>query len=848
MKSTNTSVSVTEKLICSHCGEHITQAVYSDSKEIFCCQGCRTVFELLHEHDLDQYYTFDKLPGQTIKAGLQRPQFDILEDPKVQQSLIQFTQGTLATTTFYIPSIHCTSCVWLLEHLQKIDEGIYDGRVNFIKRSLRIRFDQSRTSLRSIAELLSSIGYEPQLRLNDLDSSINSSTETSSKEAHSSHSSVQKTLWLKLGVAGFAFGNVMLFSFPEYLDLHQSASDIWMSWVFGGLNIFLSVPVLLYSASDYLKSAWAAIAQGGINLDVPISIGIIALFGRSLYEILGGVGAGYFDSFTGFIFFLLIGKLIQKKTFDHLSFDRDYRSYLPLSVLRKDSTSSKESVVAVTQLEIGDRIRIRNEELIPVDAVLEDEQADIDYHFITGESEPVTIKRGDNVYAGGKVLGKGVYVLVSKQVEHSYLTELWNHGAMQANTSAKEVTHFADKISPYFTLTVLFIAILALGFWWFIEPSMAFTVFTAVLIVACPCALALSTPFTLSSAQNVLSLNGLYIRSSSLIESLAQTNAFVFDKTGTLTSTRKTGLSFHPSQAYTSLRDEFNKALQSSSAHSLHPLSKKIHTSLIGMEGGLVNHFEEKTGLGYYSVVNGAEIAVGKRSFINEYLDSKVAETSTITGVELSEGKSLKQLETQVHVAYKGQYMGYFTFDHGLREGIGRVLKNLQKFGPLYLISGDSNKDIATFSELSEWENMHFNQAPMDKLGFMEGLEREGKKACMIGDGLNDAGALKTAHFGIALSDDMSSFSPACDAIIEGEATEHLAIMRQFSQDAIRVILFSFVLSLLYNIIGLGFALTGELSPLIAAIIMPASSISVMIFTFFTTRFIAHKRGLKVWA
>ncbi len=846
MNLVNTSVSVTEKLRCSHCGERASQPVYSDSNDLFCCQGCRMVFELLHEHDLDQYYSFDELPGQTIKAGLQRPQFDILEDPKVQQSLIEFTQGTQATTTFYIPSIHCTSCVWLLEHLQKIDDGIYDGRVNFIKRSLRVRFDQSRTSLRSIAELLSSIGYEPQLRLNDLDSTANPNSQTRT-EAHSSLSSLQKTLWLKLGVAGFAFGNVMLFSFPEYLDLHQSSSDVWMSWVFGGLNILLSIPVLLFSASDYLKSAWAALAQGGINLDVPISIGIIALFGRSLYEILSGTGAGYFDSFTGFIFFLLIGKLIQKKTFDHLSFDRDYRSYLPLSVLRKDSTTLKESAVAVTQLEIGDRIRIRNEELIPVDAVLEDGQADIDYHFITGESEAVTVKRGENVYAGGKVLGKGVHVLVSKKVEHSYLTELWNHGAMQTNTSAKEVTHFADRISPFFTLSVLFIAILALGFWWFIEPSMAFTVFTAVLIVACPCALALSTPFTLSSAQNVLSLNGLYIRSSSLIESLAQTNAFVFDKTGTLTSTRKTGLIFRPSQAYTNQSDECNKALQSSSAHSLHPLSKKIHSSLAGIEGMEVDHFEERTGLGYSSLVNGATIAVGKRSFVKGYIDSEVAEASNTTEHETSTSKNVKQLETQVHVAFKGEYMGYFTFDHGLREGVGRVLKGLKQFGPLYLVSGDSNKDVATFSELADWQNMHFNQAPMDKLHFMEGLESEGKKACMIGDGLNDAGALKTAHFGIALSDDMSSFSPACDAIIEGEATEHLAVMRQFSQDAIRVILFSFALSLLYNLIGLGFAVTGELSPLVAAIIMPASSISVMIFTFFTTRFIARKRGLKVW-
>lgn len=461
---------IIEKERCYHCGEVCESNAITLDDKVFCCEGCRTVFKILDENNLCTFYTLDENAGHTVNNGLERKRFEYLQDLEVQHKLVDFKNGNLTSVTFFIPNIHCTSCVWLLENLNNIDEGILKGTVNFLKRTVTILYDDSKTSLRQIVELLTSIGYEPNLKLEQLE--------------EKKESSVQRSLWLKLGVAGFAFGNIMLFSFPEYLKMDQSGSAEMFRMFFGGLNILLSLPVLFYSSIDYLKSAWAAISQRGVNLDVPISIGIIALFGRSLYEILSGTGAGYFDSFTGFIFFLLIGKVVQKKTFDRLSFDRDYKSYLPISVIRIEN--GQEQSIPVNKLEIGNRVLIRNQELIPADAVLESNEAAIDYSFITGESEPVTVTKGSRVYAGGKIIGCNAELIISKKVEHSYLTQLWENEVFKSQNRDQEITTFADRISPYFTFTVLGIAVLSLLIWLHLDPTKAFTIFTAVLIVACP--------------------------------------------------------------------------------------------------------------------------------------------------------------------------------------------------------------------------------------------------------------------------------------------------------------------------------------------------------------------------
>lgn len=808
---------VISKASCYHCGETCPDETISIDDKSFCCEGCKTVFQILDENNMCQYYSLDENAGNTVKIGVERKRFEYLQDRDVEAKLVDFKNETLTSVTFFIPNIHCTSCVWLLENLGNIDGGILKGTVNFLKRTVTILFDDSKTSLRRIVELLTTIGYEPNLKLEQLE------------EKQTQH--VDRSLWLKLGVAGFCFGNIMLFSFPEYLKMDQSGSSEMFRYFFGGLNILLSIPVLFYSSIDYLKSAWAALSQRGVNLDVPISIGILALFGRSLYEILSGTGSGYFDSFTGFIFFLLIGKVVQQKTFARLSFDRDYKSYLPISVLKL--IDGNEQSIPVDKLEIGDNILLRNQELIPADAVLQSDQAAIDYSFITGESEPVSVTKGTKVFAGGKIIGCNAEFLISKKVEHSYLTQLWENEAFAKREEEKVITSFADRISPHFTVTVLAIAFLSLFVWWQIDSTQAFTIFTAVLIVACPCALALSTPFTLGAAVNILSLNGLYVRNTNVLEALSKATTFVFDKTGTITESEKSDVRFIGVE----LSDEELSLIKSTVKQSIHPLSKIIARHItVGSQ--IPSHIVEIPGKGIKATFDGAEVIVGSKSFVKGYSEDMLPEfvTSDSAG-------------SLVHVLINNRYKGAFLLDNKLRNGVSKALSELGENHDIYLISGDNEAEGKKLLDAyPNWNGMLFDQTPVQKLDFIDQLHQQKEHVVMIGDGLNDAGALKASDFGIAISDDMTSFSPACDAIAEASALKDLSTLVGFSRTAFKIILASFGISLLYNLTGLAFAITGNLSPLVAAIIMPLSSVSVMAFTNIATRIKANHLNLKIWA
>ncbi len=809
---------VLEQTSCTHCGEQCDEGDILFDDKAFCCEGCKTVYQLLSDHDLCTYYALDAFPGKTISSIIERKRFDYLANSEIEHKLVDFYTENKASITFLIPNIHCTSCVWLLENLQSLDEGINQGTVNFLKRKVTILFNPSKTTVRNIVELLTTIGYEPDLKLEHL--------------GEKKSQNISRKLWLKLGVAGFSFGNIMLFSFPEYLNMSSSDSVDTFRVLFGALNIVFALPVLLYSGIDYLKSAWAAISQKGINLDVPISIGILALFGRSLYEIISGTGAGYLDSFTGFIFFLLIGKVVQKKTFDRLSFDRDYKSYLPISVMR--ITDGLEVSTPVTNLEIGNYILIRNQELIPVDSILSSDEAYIDYSFITGEVEAVKISKGEVVFAGGKISGSNAEMIVSKNVEHSYLTQLWENEAFSSTSEEKKITNFADRISPAFTFVVVAIAVLSCIVWYQIDPSKAFTIFTAVLIVACPCALALSTPFTLGSAINILSLNGLYVKNTQVIEALSKTDIVVFDKTGTITESTKSTLSFKGSE----LSDGEKTLIKSTCRASIHPLSKKIAGNYPSHDIVDLDDYYEVTGKGIFSKYQETSLCLGSKSFLIEQNPDLI---NTFNDDEYEMG-------SQVHISINNQYIGFFEFKSQFREGVDELLIRLKSDFDLFLLSGDNAKEGKELSFIfGDSKNMLFNQTPQDKLNFVKALRENNKTVTMIGDGLNDAGALMYSDFGIAISDDMSSFSPACDAILEGDSLKNIDHLFSFSKTAIKVILASFGVSLIYNITGLGFAITGNLSPLVAAILMPLSSVSVMIFTTLATRFVANKKGLTIW-
>ena len=785
-------------LSCFHCGEPCPDNTISIGDKSFCCHGCKTVFEILNANEMCDYYTIEDTPGITPKQDLISGRFDYLDDETVRPQVIDFSDGKTEKVTFHTPTMHCASCIWLLEKLHEMDSRIFSSLVNFPRKQVTITFNREQMKLSETAALLSSLGYEPLVSL-----------DTVGKREQSS---AEKKLYLKIGLAGFAFGNVMILSFPEYLSRVGSV-DATFKMVFGYLSLIMSLPVLIFAAKDYYQSAWAGIRTRTVNIDVPITLGIGMLFFRSAWEILTQSGVGYFDSFTGLVFFLLVGRLFQQKTYEMLSFERDYKSFFPLSVTRK--INNVEAVVPVSKLKPGDRIVVRNQELIPADSVLLKTDAHIDYSFVSGESIPVTKNAGDFIYAGGRQAGTTIELEVIKEPSQSYLTQLWNNDVFSKPRFSR-LNQLVNQVSHYFTFGVLAIAIVASIYWLKIDTSTSIKVFTSVLIVACPCALALSSPFALGTAMRIFGRKGFYVKNTDAVEALSKINTIVMDKTGTLTESRQETIEFSGDV----LSHEDQEIIKSLVQHSTHPLSQKIFQALDVHAVHPVGDYEEISGRGIQGVIGGRNIKLGSAKWLG--IDEVTSDA--------------EDMKTRVFLSMNDEIRGSFLIANVFRKGLRPLLFDLKKEFDMYLLSGDTEREKANLVNLfGSDENLLFRQTPENKLDFVAKIQGEGAHVLMVGDGLNDAGALRASEVGIAITDDVSAFSPASDGILTGKNLHLLGSFIKMSKATTSVIVASFVISIIYNVVGVSFAVAGKLSPLVSAILMPASSISVVVFTTFTT-------------
>ena len=774
-----------------------TKITFDD--KLFCCNGCKTVYEIFSENDLTCYYDLQQAPGATPKDI--EGKYNFLENSKIVEQLLEFNNDNTQIITLYIPHIHCSSCIWVLENLNKLNSYISASVVNFGKKTVRVTYSNEGFSLKELVALLSSIGYEPFISLDDYSVGKNK---------------INRSLIYKLGVAGFAFGNVMFLSFPEYFQV----GEFWLEQykhLFRWLMFLFSLPVVFYSAQDYFTSAYKGLRSKMLNIDVPIALGIIVLFIRSSAEIILNIGSGFFDSLTGLIFFLLLGKFFQQKTYTFLSFERDYKSYFPIGITKIISEGKEESI-QVYDIEKGDRLLIRNEELIPVDCILINGNARIDYSFVTGESKIVSKQSGDKLFAGGKQLDGSIEVDVLKSVEQSYLTQLWSNDVFKKDKSLA-FTNITNSISKNFTITVLSIAFLSTSYWLLVDSSKALNVFTSVLIIACPCAIALSAPFTFGNILRILGKKKFYLKNASVIEQLAKINTIIFDKTGTITANKETHIDYEGLQ----LSEAEETLLKSTLRGSNHPLSRSLYNLLNQHDILTLDTYQEHLGQGIEAKYQDQNIKVGSAPFVGY-------KTDTAT------------LNTTVHVSTNNTYKGKFTFYNKYRKGLAQLFNTLKKEYDLAIISGDNAGEKENLTKLLPTKTkLLFNQKPEDKLEYIKFHQSEGANVLMIGDGLNDAGALAQSNVGIAISENVNVFSPACDAILDASKFNQLYKYIKISKSAIKIIKWSFLLSFIYNVIGLYFAVTGQLAPVIAAILMPLSSISIVVFTTICTNMLGRK-------
>ncbi|MEO1486663.1 MAG: heavy metal translocating P-type ATPase metal-binding domain-containing protein [Bacteroidota bacterium] len=787
-----------ENRVCYHCGDSCGKhSIHYDGKD-FCCHGCKTVYSIFTENGLEQFYELEEKAGSSPFEN--REKYEFLDNQEIVSKLVAFDEDGVQVIELSIPTIHCSSCIWLLENLNRLHASIINAQVNFPKKKVRVTYNTKDFSLKTLVLLLGSIGYEPYISLEDY-----------GKKAKT----VDRSLLYRLGVAGFAFGNVMLLSFPEYFEVQEFWLDQYKV-VFRWLMFAFSLPVVFYAAKDYYKSALSGLRSKILNIDVPIALGITVLFLRSTVDIIGGWGSGFFDSLTGLVFFLLLGRFFQQKTYAFLSFERDYRSYFPIAVTRVSKEGAEENI-PIHEINTGDSILIRSQEIIPVDGILQKGDAQIDYSFVTGESRPVTKTLGDTLYAGGKQLTGVLELEVLKPVSQSYLTQLWSNSVFDKDKSSAFQT-LTDSIGKRFTIAVLTIASLATTFWLIYDVSLALNVFTAVLIIACPCAIALAAPFTLGNALRIMGKQGFYLKDTKVIERLAKIDIAIFDKTGTLTTSDMGHIDYEGMELTSLEKDMLKSTLRASN----HPLSRSLYGLLQENDIVTLDEFHEKQGSGLESRLAERVLRVGSSSYVGTV--SKDFQEDTAVYISTDEG-----------------IKGRFVLKNQYRQGIAHLFSNLKKTMRLAVLSGDNTGEKQTLEKmLPKGTELLFQRKPEEKLEDIKQFQKSGK-VLMVGDGLNDAGALAQSDVGIAVSDNINVFLPACDGIMEAAALPDLSGFIDFSKRSLWLIKACFALSLCYNIIGLYFAVTGQLEPVIAAILMPLSSISIVAFATLGTNYLARK-------
>jgi len=748
------------------------------------------VYDLLNEAGLCDYYALEEKPGVKQRSAIDEQRTELFELPEVRERIVEFSEEGITRARFHVPQMHCSSCIWLLENLNRIEPNVLRSRVSFTNKELTITFRETNFPLPKLVALLRRIGYGPQL-------TASSGTD---KQAL-----VPRMLYIRLGVAGFIFGNTMLLSFPEYLGADTEAG---LKSGFQWLIVLFSFPVVFFLSTDFFRSAWAGIRTKQVNIDQPIALGIVALWSRSLWEVIASVGPGYFDSLAGLLFFLLIGQWYQAYTYKALRFDRALEDFLPLLVLRKTATG--EVAVRVADLIPGDRIMIRDQELVPVDAILCEGTGHIDNSFITGEPQPSRKQFGDTIKAGGRQRGAAIELEVLRTFNDSRLKKLWEEQSSLQDRPA--MPKLIDTVARRFTIGVLLVAVGAGLFWWGKDPAQVWLVVTAVLIVACPCALALSMPFAYGHTIRLMGKRGLFLRDIEVVERMAHADTVVFDKTGTLTAREAHEVVWVNDALVVALvlSDDEKALVKSLARNSTHPLSAVLFKEIKGEIVDVID-VEEHVGQGIAGNVNGIPVRIGSAAFCG--------------GKELPRGNG----DAHVHITLGGVHRGYYVIRKRARSGIVNAVHELRKTMRVALLTGDASVD-AELTHAFANATVVTSCTPVDKGQAIIAEQQNGHRVVMVGDGLNDAGALAQSDVGITVTETTAALTPASDAIMDANALEQLPHFLLMARRARRIVIASLIISLCYNITGVAFAISGQLTPLFAAILMPLSSVTVVAF------------------
>lgn len=786
---------------CAHCGADVpTGYLRPLDQEQFCCNGCRTAYDILHGAGLDDFYAIRDRCG-TESPAIQEADtgFEFFEDPAfIERHVTRDSRGH-CHVRLGIASIHCAACVWLLEKLPNLVIGVTGARANVARSTLSITWDNAATSLADIAAVLAKLGYPPH----PLDASENGVRDAEGRRQ-----------LIRIGVAGACAGNAMLIALALYAGMFSGMAPEYVR-LFRLTGTAIGVIAICWPGAVFFRGAWAAIRTRTPHMDVPVSLGLAVGGAAGTVNAIAGTGETYFDTLALLVFLLLVGRYLlhrgRRTAIERVSL---LNSLTP-RIARRIEEDKEIRCVSAESLRCGDVVEVRAGDLIPGDGEVIAGNSSIDEGLLTGEAAPRVITLGDDVPAGATNLTARIEVRIMAVGASSRIGHIMGLVEDAAGHKPQWIL-FADRISSWFVGIVLVLAMITAGVWWTISPTAAVDHTVALLIVACPCALGLATPLTLAVALGRAARNGILIKSPQVAEQVARKGCLWLDKTGTITEGRMSVREWIGA-------DDVKTLVVTFESQVVHPIAD----ALLRFLGGTakltpVDQFAQVPGGGLRGISQGRTVAIGSERFLRH------CDVEITPDIAERLPRWLDAAWTPVLIAVDGRTVAAAAIGDTIRPDAVASISALKQLGwNVGILSGDHQSVVTAVAQEVGIESAWGALSPEDKLQIVRN-GRVDEQVIMVGDGVNDSAALAAASVGVAVHGGAEVSLKAADVYITRPGLTPLVDLVRGGRRAVQILRTNFAASLTYNLFAVGLAMAGQINPLVAAILMPISSLTVL--------------------